>query len=107
MARESSAIPTAADIARRVRDGDVTAARVVDECLGRIERLQPRLNAFVTVCAEEARSQAAEIDRARAAGNPLGPLAGVPVSVKDILNTKGVRTAWGSRLMENNVPADD
>ncbi|HWI39594.1 MAG TPA: amidase [Burkholderiales bacterium] len=107
MARESSAIPTAAGIARRVRDGDVTAARVVDECLARIERLQPRLNAFVTVCADEARAQAAEIDRARAAGKPLGPLAGVPVSVKDILNTKGVRTAWGSRLMENNVPADD
>jgi aspartyl-tRNA(Asn)/glutamyl-tRNA(Gln) amidotransferase subunit A len=107
MARESSAIPTAVDIARRVRDGDVSAARVVDECLARIDRLQPKLNAFVTVCADEARAQAGEIDRARAAGKPLGPLAGVPVSVKDILNTKGVRTAWGSRLMESNVPAED
>jgi aspartyl-tRNA(Asn)/glutamyl-tRNA(Gln) amidotransferase subunit A len=43
----------------------------------------------------------------RAAGEKLGPLAGVPVSVKDILNTKGIRTAWGSRLMENNVPGED
>ena len=90
-----------------MRDGDVSAVQVVDDCLRRIDKLQPKLNAFVTVCADEARAQAAEIDRARAAGRPLGPLAGVPVSVKDILNTKGVRTAWGSRLMENNVPADD
>src|SRR5215212_11220475 len=90
MARESSAFPT-----------------VVDDCLRQIDKLQPKLNAFVTVCADEARAQAAEIDRARAAGKPLGPLAGVPVSVKDILNTKGVRTAWGSRLMEHNVPGED
>jgi len=90
-----------------VRGGEVSAAQVVDDCLRRIDELQPRFNAFVTVCADEARSQAAEIDRARASGAPLGPLAGVPVSVKDILNTKGVRTAWGSRLMESNVPAED
>jgi aspartyl-tRNA(Asn)/glutamyl-tRNA(Gln) amidotransferase subunit A len=107
MARESSAFPTAVDIARRVKSGEVSAAAVVDACLAQIEKLQPRLNAFVTVCADEARAQAAEIDRARSAGKPLGPLAGVPVSVKDILNTKGVRTAWGSRLMERNVPGED
>src|SRR3954469_18357313 len=107
MARESSAFPTAVDIARRVKSGEVSAAAVVDACLAQIEKLQPRLNVFVTVCADEARAQAAEIDRARSAGKPLGPLAGVPVSVKDILNTKGVRTAWGSRLMEHNVPAED
>lgn len=90
-----------------MRDGDASAVAVVNDCLGQIEKLQPKLSAFVTVCADEARAQAAEIDRARAAGKKLGPLAGVPVSVKDILNTKGVRTAWGSRLMENNVPAED
>jgi len=90
-----------------VRAGEVSAVAVVDACLGQIEKLQPRLNAFVTVCADEARAQAAEVDRARAAGKNLGVLAGVPVSVKDILNTKGVRTAWGSRLMEHNVPAED
>jgi len=100
-------LPTAGGIARRVRDGETTALQVVEDCLSRISRLQPRLNAFVTVSADEARSQAAQIDQARAAGAKLGPLAGVPVSVKDILNTKGVRTAWGSRLMENNVPAED
>ena len=59
------------------------------------------------MCAEEARAQADAIDRARRQGAKLGPLAGVPVSVKDILNTAGVRTTWGSRLMENNVPSTD
>ncbi|HUQ24334.1 MAG TPA: amidase [Burkholderiales bacterium] len=107
MARESSAFPSAVEIARRVRSGEVSAVQIVDDCLARIDRLQPKLNAFATVCADEAREQAADIDRARAAGKKLGPLAGVPVSVKDILNTKGVRTAWGSRLMEKNVPAED
>jgi aspartyl-tRNA(Asn)/glutamyl-tRNA(Gln) amidotransferase subunit A len=90
-----------------VRSGEVSARDLTEGCLARIERLQPKLNAFVTVCADAAREQAAQIDRARAAGKELGPLAGVPVSVKDILNTKGVRTAWGSRLMQDNVPAED
>jgi len=107
MARESSVFPTAAETARRVRAGEATSIGVLEQCLARIEALQPRLNAFVTVCADQARAQAEEIDRSRRNGETLGPLAGVPVSVKDILNTKGVRTAWGSRLMENNVPAVD
>jgi aspartyl-tRNA(Asn)/glutamyl-tRNA(Gln) amidotransferase subunit A len=107
MARESSAFRTAAGIAQGVREGSISAAQIVDECLARIAALQPKLNAFVTVCADEARAQARAIDQARKEGAKLGPLAGVPVSVKDILNTKGVRTAWGSRLMENNVPAQD
>jgi aspartyl-tRNA(Asn)/glutamyl-tRNA(Gln) amidotransferase subunit A len=107
MARESNAFPTAVDIARRVSSGKVSALKVIEDCLEQIDKLQPKLNAFVTLSADEARAQAADIDRARAAGKKLGPLAGVPVSVKDILNTKGVRTAWGSRLMESNVPAED
>jgi aspartyl-tRNA(Asn)/glutamyl-tRNA(Gln) amidotransferase subunit A len=107
MARESSVFPTAAGTARRIAQGELTAAQVLDDCLKTVERLQPKLNAFVTVCAEEARAQARAVDVARKAGARLGPLAGVPVSVKDILNTQGVRTAWGSRLMENNVPAQD
>ncbi|MGH8668395.1 MAG: amidase family protein, partial [Burkholderiales bacterium] len=74
MARESSvfAFPTAAETARRVRSGEVSAKEVLEACLARIERLQPKLNAFVTVCAEAAREQAAELDRARAAGRALG-----------------------------------
>lgn len=107
MARESSAFRSAADTARGVRSGELAAAQVVEECLARIEELDTKLRAFVTICAAEARAQAAAIDRDRAAGKPLGVLAGVPVSVKDIINTQGVRTTWGSRLMEQNVPGED
>ena len=107
MARESSAFATAAGIARAVREGVRSAREVTDECLARIARLQPKLNAFATVSADEARTQADAIDRARRDGAELGPLAGVPVSVKDILNTAGIRTAWGSRLMQANVPGAD
>jgi Asp-tRNA(Asn)/Glu-tRNA(Gln) amidotransferase A subunit family amidase len=61
MARESSALafPTAADIARRVRNGEISAAQVLEGCLARIARFQPKLNAFVTVCADEAAQAAA------------------------------------------------
>jgi aspartyl-tRNA(Asn)/glutamyl-tRNA(Gln) amidotransferase subunit A len=100
-------LPTAAELARRIAAGELSASEALEECLLRIERLQPSLSPFVTVCADEARKSAAEIDRARTSGAKLGPLAGVPVSVKDILNTKGIRTAWGSRLMENNIPDAD
>ena len=107
MARESSVFDSAARIARAVREGERSAREVTEQCLARIARLQPELNAFVTVCADEARAQAEALDRARRDGAKAGPLAGVPVSVKDILNTAGVRTTWGSRLMERNVPAAD
>lgn len=90
-----------------MRAGEVSAVEVLEACLARIERLQPRLNAFVTVCTDEARAQAEAIDRARKSGADIGPLAGVPVSIKDILNTEGIRTAWGSRLMQDNVPSED
>ena len=90
-----------------MREGSRSAREVTEQCLQRIEGLQPKLNCFVTVCAAQARAQAEAVDRARHEGARLGPLAGVPVSVKDILNTAGVRTAWGSRLMEKNVPAVD
>ncbi len=90
-----------------MREGACSARQVTEQCLERIEALQPKLNAFVTVCADEARAQADAVDRARREGGKLGVLAGVPVSVKDILNTAGVRTTWGSRLMENNVPGAD
>jgi aspartyl-tRNA(Asn)/glutamyl-tRNA(Gln) amidotransferase subunit A len=107
MARESSVLDSAAGIARAVREGSRSARDVVEQCLARIARLQPKLNAFVTVCEDAALAQADAVDRARREGAKLGPLAGVPVSVKDILNTAGVRTTWGSRLMETNVPKAD
>lgn len=100
-------LDSATAIAHAVRSGRVRAADVVAACLDRIERAQPTLNAYATVARETALAAATDLDARIAAGERLGPLAGVPVSVKDIVNTAGIRTMWGSRMMETNVPDAD
>jgi aspartyl-tRNA(Asn)/glutamyl-tRNA(Gln) amidotransferase subunit A len=98
---------SATELARRIAAKDVSAVEVVDAVLARIEHWQPKLNAFITVTADEARQAAREAEAAVLAGKPLGPLHGVPFSVKDLLNTAGVRTTFGSHGFEDNVPAED
>ena len=83
-------------LAQRIRTKQVSAVAVVDAVLQRIEALQPKVNAFITVTAEEAREAARRAEAAVMAGEPLGPLHGVPFSVKDLLFTRGVRTTMGS-----------
>jgi amidase len=91
---------TATEQADLVRRGEATSLELVDTYLGRIERLDPQLNAFVTVCADEA--------RATAAGPlPDGPFRGVPLPIKDLNETAGVRTTFSSRAFEDYVPAFD
>lgn len=98
---------SACEIAAAVRARRISVSDVVEQCLARIEASQPTVNAYATVCAAEARAAAHEVDRRIAAGEAVGPLAGVPVSVKDIVNTAGIRTMWGSRTMATNVPDAD
>ncbi|OZC49352.1 amidase [Rhodococcus sp. RS1C4] len=94
-------------IADDVQHGRVTARRVVSEHLAAIERGNDKLNALVTVCGSEALSAADDLDRRRKAGETLGPLAGVPFSVKDTIATAGVRTTAGSRALASNIPVHD
>src|SRR6266404_6071740 len=87
--------------------GAVSPLEVVQAVLARLERVNPRLNAYCTVAAEQAvdaakRATAAARRRAR-----RGPLHGVPVSIKDLTETKGIRTTWGSKIFENHIPAED
>jgi Asp-tRNA(Asn)/Glu-tRNA(Gln) amidotransferase A subunit family amidase len=98
---------TAAGIARRVRDGDVSPVEVVDAHLDRIENRGDRTNAFVTVTPERAREAAAAAERAVADGERLGPLSGVPVAIKDLDDVAGVRTTSGSLLFEDRVADED
>ncbi|MCW5892404.1 MAG: Asp-tRNA(Asn)/Glu-tRNA(Gln) amidotransferase subunit GatA [bacterium] len=93
--------------AERVRRGELSAAALTDAALARTAATEPTIGAFLTVCADEARAAAAEIDRRVAAGDDPGPLAGVPVGVKDIICTAGVRTTAASRILEHFVPAYD
>ena len=92
-------------IATSVATGETRAATVIDQALARIARRNPVLNAFTAVTAERARSRAAAIDAARAAGRPVGPLAGVPFAVKNLIDIAGLPTLAGSKINREHRPA--
>lgn len=98
---------SAIDIAERIRQGEISCVDVMRDVLRRAEQSQAVLNAFATIDNNKAMLAARKADEALAQGDNIGPLHGVPVSVKDIINTAGLRTAWGSRLMVDNVPETD
>ncbi|KGH46450.1 amidase [Modestobacter caceresii] len=97
----------ATELAALVRDREVSARELMDAHLDRIERLNPELNAIVTLDAEGARAAADAADARLAAGGPVGPLHGLPVAHKDTHATGGMRTTWGSPLHAETVPARD
>ena len=90
----------AAEIADRIRAGQLTAVQAVEACLDAIESRDPELNAFSVVLAERARAEAAERD---AADEPLGPLHGVPVAIKEENDVEGSVTTFGG--LSNATPA--
>src|SRR6185312_13769473 len=100
-----AASATAADIAQAVRDGAVSARAVVDATLARIERIDPRVNAFTALAASRARERALQVDARRRAGEPPGDLAGVPFGVKAMIDVAGITTTGGSALFRDAKPA--
>ena len=97
--RDAGRIRSALEIARLVRDGQANPAAVINECLARIDATQSTLNAFVTVTRAEAMHEAGSLRAADSAQ----PLRGVPFSVKDNIETQGVRTTFGSKTLAANV----
>jgi aspartyl-tRNA(Asn)/glutamyl-tRNA(Gln) amidotransferase subunit A len=85
----------------------MSARELATEFYGRIERRNPELNAFLTLSPERAYAQADRIDASVARGEDLPPLAGVPMAIKDVISTRGVRTTCASKILENYVPAYD
>jgi aspartyl-tRNA(Asn)/glutamyl-tRNA(Gln) amidotransferase subunit A len=92
---------------RRLRTREITAVGVTEECLRRIEADNPRLNAFIRVMSDEALQQAREADHELAAGRDRGPLHGVPISIKDLLDIRGIPTTAASRVREGHVAERD
>jgi aspartyl-tRNA(Asn)/glutamyl-tRNA(Gln) amidotransferase subunit A len=84
-----------------------SARELAKDFYARIERRNPELNAFLALCPERAYAQADRVDAAVAKGQPLPPLAGVPVATKDVISTRGVRTTCGSKILENYTPPYD
>ncbi|MGD0988786.1 MAG: Asp-tRNA(Asn)/Glu-tRNA(Gln) amidotransferase subunit GatA [Candidatus Sulfotelmatobacter sp.] len=90
-----------------VRERKVTAFSLAESYYARIENEDTQIGAYLTLCKERAVTQADRIDRMAAEGKPLPPLAGVPVAVKDVMSTCGVRTTAGSKILSNYIPPYD
>ena len=101
------AFTSAAELAALIAQRVVSPVEIVDIVLDRIEKTQPTLNAFMTVCADDARAAAKAAEAAVMRGDTLGPLHGVPFAVKDLVNTAGLRTTFGSWALADNVPRAD
>jgi aspartyl-tRNA(Asn)/glutamyl-tRNA(Gln) amidotransferase subunit A len=100
-------LETIVDLAPRLRRKEISPVELTRACLHRIDKLNPTLNAFITVTAESAlaEARAAEIEISR--GEWRGPLHGIPIALKDLIDTAGTRTTAASAVYQNRIPADD
>lgn len=102
-----SELPSIAKAAHKMREGGLRPSDLVQHCLTRIEQLEAEVRAWVMVDAEGARHEAARLDELQRQGDWLGPLHGIPVGIKDIIDVAGWPTKCGSRLRENHVAQKD
>src|SRR5688572_8195167 len=98
---------SAVEMARRIRRKELSSREVLEAHLRQIERVNPKVNAIVTLVADQAAAQAKIADEAAARGKWLGPLHGLPIAHKDLVETKGIRTTYGSPIFKDNVPTAD
>ena len=98
---------TIADAGTSLRSRRVSCVELTSHCLDQIAKLNPRLNAFITVAEQAARLQAQQRDRELASGCDRGPFHGIPIAHKDLISTKGIRTTSGSKLFADFIPSCD
>jgi len=95
------------ELSERLRRREISPVEIAQECLARTEKLHPRLNAFITVMADSALTDARSAEAEIARGQWRGPLHGVPIALKDLIDTKNVRTTAASALYKDRVPTED
>jgi len=98
---------TIAEASRLVQQGEISPVELTRECLERIEQLNPSLNAFITVTAESALKDAQHAEKEIQSGKWRGPLHGIPIGLKDLIDTAGVRTTAASAVFRDRVPTED
>ena len=99
---------SAVELRRRIGTKEVSPVELLDACVARIETVNPALNAVVALDTQRARDAASVAEKAVLDGEDLGPLHGLPIGIKDLTATEGLRTTYGSRIYEDNIPeADD
>jgi amidase len=98
---------SARKLAASIRRKEISSREVVEAHLAQIERVNSKVNAIVTLVAEQALENARQADEAQARGETLGPLHGLPVAHKDLFETAGIRTTFGSRIFKDHVPDRD
>ncbi len=99
--------PTIQEASQQIRAGEISPVALTEDCLARIKQLNPALNAFITVTAESALEQARQAEVEIRSGKYRGPLHGIPLALKDIVDTAGVRTTAASHLFEKRIPPED
>jgi len=98
---------TATELALKIRSGEISAVETMEAHLAQIEKVNPQVNAIVTLVPEMAMEEARKADEKLAQGGKLGPLHGLPVAHKDLVPTKGIRTTFGSPIFQDFVPEQD
>jgi aspartyl-tRNA(Asn)/glutamyl-tRNA(Gln) amidotransferase subunit A len=98
---------TLAELSRALQAGAITAEAVTEQCLDHIAQRDPSINAFITVLGDEARAQARAADQEIASGRYRGPLHGVPISLKDLIDLRGTPTTAASRVRRGHIAARD
>ena len=99
--------PSLQQVSELIRKKSASPVELTQECLKRIEKLNPALNAYITVMSEQALAQARELENERQSGKWRGPLHGIPIGLKDLIDTAGVRTTAGSAIYATRIPGED
>ena len=107
MDREDVPFLSLVELSQLIKTGEVSPVEVLEAVLQRIEEMEGSINAYITLCREEARQAALEAEQSIQGGNYLGPLHGIPIGLKDNIATRGIRTTCGSKVFANQVPDYD